>query len=53
MAGAIRIGSTVSAAMTNRRVLEPIEAHIALIAGRCSPFWPYWRSCFRVAWPIR
>jgi cardiolipin synthase A/B len=33
MAGAIRIGSTVSAAVTNRRVLEPIEAHIALIAG--------------------
>ena len=33
MAGAIRIGSTVSAAVTNRRVLEPIEAHVALIAG--------------------
>jgi cardiolipin synthase len=33
VAGAIRIGSTVSAAVTNRRVLEPIEAHIALVAG--------------------
>jgi cardiolipin synthase len=32
-AGAMRIGSTVSAAVSNRRVLEPIEAHIALIAG--------------------
>jgi cardiolipin synthase len=32
-AGAFRIGSTVSAAVTDRRVLEPIEAHIALIAG--------------------
>ena len=33
MAGAARIGNTVSAAMTNRRVLEPVEAHIALISG--------------------
>ena len=33
VAGAFRIGSTVSAAVTNRRVLEPIEAHIALLAG--------------------
>jgi cardiolipin synthase len=33
VAGAIRIGSTVSAAVSNRRVLEPIEAHIALVAG--------------------
>jgi cardiolipin synthase len=32
-AGAMRIGSTVSAAVSNRRVLEPIEAHIAFIAG--------------------
>jgi cardiolipin synthase len=33
VAGAIRIGSTVSAAVSNRRVLEPVEAHIALIGG--------------------
>jgi cardiolipin synthase len=33
IAGAMRIGSTVSAAVTNRRVLEPVEAHIALAAG--------------------
>ena len=33
MAGAMRIGSAVSAAVTNRRVLEPIEGHIALLAG--------------------
>jgi len=33
IAGAARIGNTVSAAMTNRRVLEPVEAHIALISG--------------------
>ena len=32
-AGVLRIGSTVSAAVSNRRVLEPIEAHIALFAG--------------------
>jgi cardiolipin synthase A/B len=32
-AGVMRIGGTVSAAVSNRRVLEPIEAHIALIAG--------------------
>ena len=29
----IRIGNTVSAAVTNRRVLEPIEGHIALFGG--------------------
>jgi cardiolipin synthase len=33
VAGALRIGSAVSAAITNRRVLEPVEAHIASIAG--------------------
>jgi cardiolipin synthase len=33
MSGAARIGSTVSAAITNRRVLEAVEAHIALLAG--------------------
>jgi cardiolipin synthase A/B len=33
VAGAVRIGNTVAAALTNRRVLEPVEAHIALIAG--------------------
>jgi cardiolipin synthase len=31
--GAVRIGNTVTAAITNRRLLEPVEAHIALIAG--------------------
>jgi cardiolipin synthase len=34
-AGAIRIGNTVSAAITNRRVLESVEANIAVIAGVC------------------
>jgi cardiolipin synthase len=33
VAGVVRIGNAVSAAITNRRVLEPVEAHIALIAG--------------------
>jgi cardiolipin synthase len=33
VAGAMRIGSTVSAAVTNRRVLEPVEGHIAFVAG--------------------
>ena len=33
VAGAVRIGSTVTAAMTNQRVLEPVEANIALGAG--------------------
>ncbi len=33
MTGAVRIGNTVTAAITNRRVLEPVEAHIAMIAG--------------------
>ena len=33
MAGAVRIGNAVGAAITNRRILEPVEAHIAMIAG--------------------
>jgi cardiolipin synthase len=33
VAGAVRIGNTVGAAITNRRVLEPVEARIALAAG--------------------
>jgi cardiolipin synthase A/B len=33
VAGAVRIGNAVTAAITNRRVLEPVEAHIAIIAG--------------------
>ncbi len=33
VSGAVRIGNTVTAAITNRRVLEPVEAHIAMIAG--------------------
>jgi cardiolipin synthase len=32
-AGAMRIGSTVSAAITNRRVLDSIEANVPVIAG--------------------
>jgi cardiolipin synthase A/B len=32
-AGAIRIGNTIGAAVTNRRLLEPVEARIMLIAG--------------------
>jgi cardiolipin synthase len=32
-AGAIRIGNAVGAAFTNRRVLEPVEARIAVTAG--------------------
>jgi len=32
-AGAIRIGNAVGAAFTNRRVLEPVEAHIMITAG--------------------
>jgi cardiolipin synthase len=32
-AGAVRIGNTVSAAITNRRVLEAVEANIATTAG--------------------
>ncbi len=31
--GAMRIGRTVTAAIANRRMLEPVEAHIALVAG--------------------
>jgi cardiolipin synthase len=32
-AGAVRVGITVAAAVTNRRVLESVEANIALTAG--------------------
>jgi len=33
VAGAVRVGNTVAAAITNTRVLESVEANIALIAG--------------------
>jgi cardiolipin synthase len=32
-AGAARIGNTVGAALVNRRVLEPVEGRLALVAG--------------------
>jgi len=32
-AGAIRIGNAIGAAFTNRRVLEPVEAHIMMTTG--------------------
>jgi len=32
-AGAVRVGNTVAAAITNKRVLESVEANIAAIAG--------------------
>lgn len=35
IAGVVRVGNTVSAAITNRRVLESVEANIALISGVC------------------
>ncbi len=33
VAGAVRVGNTVAAAITNARVLEPVEANIAVVAG--------------------
>ncbi len=33
VAGAVRVGRTVAAAIADRRVLEPVEANIALAAG--------------------
>jgi cardiolipin synthase len=33
MAGAVRVGNTVAAAISNTRALEPIESNIALMAG--------------------
>ena len=33
MAGAVRVGNTVAAAITNTRVLEGVESNIAIIAG--------------------
>jgi cardiolipin synthase len=33
VAGALRVGNTVAAAITNTRVLESVEANIALMAG--------------------
>jgi cardiolipin synthase len=32
-AGAIRLGNAIGAAFTNRRVLEPVEAHIMVTTG--------------------
>jgi cardiolipin synthase len=51
-AGAIRVGNTIGAAFTNRRVLEPIEARLTTIGGavvRSRSFPPR----FPVRWPIR
>jgi hypothetical protein len=33
MAGAVRVGNSVAAAISNTRVLEPIESNISLVAG--------------------
>ncbi len=33
VAGAVRIGNTVTAAITSHRILDPVESHIALLAG--------------------
>ena len=33
VAGAVRVGNTVAAAITNTRVLESVEANIAVTAG--------------------
>jgi cardiolipin synthase len=33
IAGAVRISNAVGAAITNRRLLEPVESHIAMMAG--------------------
>jgi cardiolipin synthase len=32
-AGAVRIGNTISAAFTNRRIFEPVEARIMIVCG--------------------
>jgi cardiolipin synthase len=32
-AGVVRVGNTMAAAVTDKRILEPVEAHIALIAS--------------------
>jgi cardiolipin synthase len=32
-AGAVRIGNTIGAAFTNRRVFEPVEARIMVLCG--------------------
>jgi cardiolipin synthase A/B len=33
VAGAVRIGNTIGAAFTNRRILEPVEAHLTIYSG--------------------
>jgi len=33
VAGAVRIGNAVGAAFTDRRVLEPVEARLMIVAG--------------------
>jgi cardiolipin synthase len=54
IAGAVRIGSTVSAAVMNRRVLEPVEGHIALIAGTALAVLAVLAALFPrvLAWPL-
>jgi cardiolipin synthase len=50
-AGAIRVGNTIGAAFTNRRVLEPIEARLTTIGGAVACALAI--VCFPVRWPIR
>jgi cardiolipin synthase len=53
-AGAARVGSTVGAAIVNRRVLEPDEGRLTLVAGAVSLVLAVLFACFppAVAWPL-
>ena len=52
-AGAIRIGNTVGAAFTNRRVIDAVEARIMLTGVVCFWRWRPSSASFRKLWPIR
>ena len=47
-AGALRLGHTVGAAITNRRVLGRTEAASWRSRGRCCSAWWWWASL----WPV-
>jgi cardiolipin synthase A/B len=54
VAGAARLGSTVGAAMADRRVLEPVEAHLMLGTGAASLAIAVVIAVFpkALAWPV-
>jgi cardiolipin synthase len=52
-AGALRLGRTVGAALTEQRVLAPTEARLIGSSGFCCSSWPLLRCYGRSSWRFR